>query len=85
MSYYLDKRADVAGLLKITSTAHDSPVYMFLSNVFAQMVLKNTGNILSSLESCDDQLWILKKAAQTEEKYMTVRTCSGQEQKLGCH
>ena len=31
------------------------------SNVFSQMVLKNTDKILPQLESCDYQLWIFKK------------------------
>lgn len=77
--------ATVEEKLKIASTVHDSPVCMSLSNVFAQMVLKNTDNILPPLESCGDQLWVLKKAAQTDEKSMSLRTCGGKEQKLGFH
>lgn len=47
------------------------------------MVLKNTDNILPPLESRDDQLWILKKAAPADQKRMLLGTCSGKEQKLG--
>lgn len=36
------------------------------SNVFGQMVLKNTDNILPQLESCDYQLWIIKKDAKRQ-------------------
>lgn len=43
------------------------------SNVFGQMVLKNTDNILLQLESCDYQLWIFKKDAKRQ---MTKSICN---------
>lgn len=91
MSYYPDKGPDVAGLqwaekLRITSEVCDSPVCVSLSNVFIQMVLKNTDNILPPLESCDDQLWILRKSSTaTGQKCTSLRTRSDKEHGSGVH
>lgn len=63
---------------KIASAVCDSPACVSLSNVFIQMVLKNTDNILSALKSCDNQLWILKKSS-TE----TGQKCNDKEHQSG--
>lgn len=44
-----------------------------LVNVFSQLVLKNTDNILPQLESCDYQLWIFRKDTKRQ---MTRSICN---------